>query len=161
MIQPPSLSQLNDIAPPAEASWWPPTWWSIGVVVLVVLVAFSISLWLIRHKLKAKARRQAYKQLQRLTPATTEQVTLLLKRVALAYYPKHSVANLHGKPWLTFLLSAMNSKAEQHFYTELQQYDINSELYGQATSPFCHLYKAIGEHWLQLDLSKMPGEIDV
>ena len=161
MIQQASLSQLNDIVPPADASWWPPTWWSLGSVLLFIAIVAFISYWLVQRRLKARARREAYKQLKILAPATTEQVTLLLKQVALAYYPQQRVSNLHGQQWLTFLLSGMSEKSQQHFNAELQQYDINRELYGQASNAFCELYKAVGCQWLQLDLSKMPGEHNV
>lgn len=161
MIQQASLSQLNDIVPPADASWWPPTWWSLGAALLFIAIVASISYWLVQRRLRARARREAYKQLQALTPATTEQITRLLKRVALAYYPQQTVSNLHGQQWIAFLLSGMSEKSQQHFNAELQQYDINSQLYGQASNTFCELYKAVGCQWLQLELSKMPGERNV
>ena len=137
MIQQASLSQLNDIVPPADASWWPPTWWSLGTALLFIVIVAFISYWLVQRRFKARARREAYKQLKGLVPATTEQVTLLLKQVALAYYPQQRVSNLHGQQWLTFLLSGMSEKSQQHFNAELQQYDINSELYGQASRVTC------------------------
>jgi hypothetical protein len=102
---PGSLDRLHDIAVPPPIPWWPPApgWYAVGGVGLVLVgVAGSAagSRWW-----RNRYRRAALKELRRLprggnlVPALAE----LLKRTALAAFPRDRVASLTGERWLRFL----------------------------------------------------------
>lgn len=102
---PGSLDRLHDIAVPPPVSWWPlaPGWWvivGIGLVLLAVGVVAAISRW---HR--NRYRREALRELGELSPAAESLAVVaeLVKRVALAAYPRDQVASLTGEPWLAFL----------------------------------------------------------
>jgi hypothetical protein len=96
-----ALQQLRDIHLPPPISGWPlaPGWYVLIVSVLLVIV--GIIFWFYKQRIKARAKRHA---LRLLTHTTTHAaISALLKRVALAYYPRARVANLHGEAWIKFL----------------------------------------------------------
>jgi hypothetical protein len=107
-----TLAALRDIHLPAPIGLWPvaPGW--IVLVMLVVVLLFS-SVWFIwrfyRYRLGVRIalrllntyEKQAIDKRQ--SHASVVQATILLKRVALHYYPRVAVASLHGDDWITFL----------------------------------------------------------
>lgn len=102
MIQDPaSLDRLRDIAQLEPVSWWPlaPGWWvllSAMTVAAFVLGVYSFRRW------KANAyRRSALAALQSAT--TVAEIDQLLKRTALAAFPRARVAPLYGKAWCDWL----------------------------------------------------------
>jgi hypothetical protein len=104
---PTSLQNLNDIILPAAVSWWPlaPGWYVLAALLLVVLLV-----WLyrsIRRYRFNRYRRQALielNQLKQLQPvAAVKGLPELLKRTALAVFPRQQVASLSGKEWSDFL----------------------------------------------------------
>lgn len=113
-----TLRTLADIATPAPVSWMPQTWgWA-----LLTAVAFGAVLWGCwqwRNHLRAnRYRRVATKRLTELeqlvadpnnTQQVLEEVSVLLKRVALAAWPRERVATLHGGKWVQFLQASDNS----------------------------------------------------
>lgn len=101
-MQQPSLEQLNDIVEPGQAGWWPPSWLTIAVVAVVLAGVLVLATVLFRRWQKSKVRKAAMKQLLQHKDANTEQITVLLKRAALAYYPRELVATKHSRTWLVF-----------------------------------------------------------
>ncbi len=102
---PGSLDRLHDIVTPPPVPWWPqaPGWYVVGTVALVLL---GVAAWAAAARWQRnRYRREALTELGRLprdgdlVPALAE----LLKRVALAAFPRDRVAALTGKPWLRFL----------------------------------------------------------
>ena len=109
---PASLSNLSDIVEPASITWWPP---APGLVLLGILIllwtSFIVLLWW-RHRQHNAYRRAALQELvaieERLHYPQTRtegirQLSVLLKRVALAAYPRTAVASLTGDRWSAFL----------------------------------------------------------
>ena len=111
---PPELSQLRDIHLPDPISWWPlaPGWY----LLLLIILIFVTILFLIvgRYYRNGRAKRQALhlldqylKDYQRAPDLSTSifstNIAELLKRVALAYYPRSQVASLQGDAWIQFL----------------------------------------------------------
>lgn len=96
-----ALQQLRDIHLPPPISGWPlaPGWYVLFVSVLLFI--FGVIVLFYKHRIKTRAKRHA---LRLLTHTTTHAaISTLLKRVALAYYPRARVANLHGEAWIMFL----------------------------------------------------------
>ncbi|QDX80299.1 hypothetical protein B9N43_02875 [Denitratisoma sp. DHT3] len=103
------LSGLQDIALPTPPSWLPPQgpgWWLLGLLLLAALVwgAWRFRQWRRRNRY----RREALAQLEHLAPGleTTEalaEFSALLKRTALAVFPREAVAPLSGNSWRDFL----------------------------------------------------------
>ena len=96
-----SLSDLRDIALPAEPGLWPPApgMW------LLLSILFSILLVLCWSLLERR-KRNAYRRAGILLLGGVEtlyDLSVLLKRVALAVFPRAEVAPLHGPDWVRFL----------------------------------------------------------
>jgi hypothetical protein len=107
---PDSLEQLRDIHLPAPVSWWPPApgWWVVG---LLILSAIAAGVWWYRNP-SVRAYRVARKELVHLREqhqASQDDVTLvkelsvLLRRYALAVFGRQRVASLIGNAWMMFL----------------------------------------------------------
>lgn len=107
-----TLQSLRDIHLPAPISIWPlaPGWYIlIALITSAVLVLFYLYY---RKCLYARAKKQALKKLQHLHSLYQQghdaqlliaQASILLRRVALAYFPRQQIAGLHGTRWLQFL----------------------------------------------------------
>jgi len=107
-----NLSDLRDIVEPATVGWWP---LAPGMVLLIMLLMLWMGtaciLWWWRWQQNAY-RREAVGELaaikdrirseQNRTQGLRE-LSSLLKRVALAAYPRAKVAALYGKDWIDFL----------------------------------------------------------
>lgn len=96
-----SLSDLQDIVLPAAPPAWPPAtgFW----VFLILLVVLLFSFWRWRREMR---QRNAYRKagLALLADArTVHEVSVTLKRVALAAWPREAVASLHDTEWAGFL----------------------------------------------------------
>ena len=108
----PTLQQLRDIhLPPPISGWpWAPGWWILmGVIVITIA---CLGYFLRRRFLQNKAKnaalaalwlcRRAYEVDHDGTKASAD-ISILLKRVALAYFPRDRVAYLQGDAWVNFL----------------------------------------------------------
>lgn len=110
----PSLAQLADVAQPPPPPWTPQT---VGWEVLAVLLA-GVALWLasraLRRYWRNRYRRDALAELKRLelqwkkdergTPVLVA-LPVLLKRCALAAWPRAQVAGLNGEAWARFIVA--------------------------------------------------------
>jgi hypothetical protein len=120
---PSSLDNLFDIVVPPEVSWWPPApgWYVIGGLVIAVAVWAAWRGW---ERWRAAAyRRAAIAELRRLErraadgsqhDAALREVPALVKRTALAAYPRETVASLSGPDWLRFLDRTGHTDAFTH-----------------------------------------------
>jgi len=94
------LDNLHGFYQPPSPAWTPQT---IGWYVLFTIAALFL-LWMIVHLVRrwfaGRYRREALRELALVPP---EQFSALLKRTALAAWPRNKVASLSGEPWLTFL----------------------------------------------------------
>lgn len=101
---PGSLERLHDIATAPPVSWWPlaPGWYIVAAVG-AILLGIGISVAIVRWR-RDGYRREALRELEPLIPSKNlAAIAELLKRVALAAYPREQVASLTGGPWLAFL----------------------------------------------------------
>ena len=103
--------QLRDIHLPGAPDFWPPAlgWW------LLFSIIFFVSFWAL---LKTKKYKQSKKQHQVLFNRVTEledqlrkdlsnetlaEFNILLRQLAVTYYPRAEIASLTGGDWLHFL----------------------------------------------------------
>jgi hypothetical protein len=96
-----SLDNLRDIVIPQAPSIWPfSTGLWLSLIVVTAILAYIALRWYSAHK------RNAYRRagLNLLAEArTVHDVSVILKRVALAAYPRELVASVYGDQWQTFL----------------------------------------------------------
>ena len=110
-MNPDPLTQLRDYHLPDPVSWWPPApgWWLLALLLLLALAAV---LRLLRRRRRLAPRRSAQRELQALKnahstdgddTALVQGLSRLLRRFALARFPRKQVAGLTGEAWLRFL----------------------------------------------------------
>ena len=104
--------KLRDIHLPDPVGMWPvaPGWYVIALT-LLLLIGYLIYFVYLRHR-RGRAKYQALMMLveyERQFAAGSEasvisaKISELLRRVALVYYPRASVAGLNGQSWIDFL----------------------------------------------------------
>ncbi len=109
-----ALAQLKDIHLPNPIGWWPlaPGWWFIIIMVVLLMIWLSWQSW--RWWQAMKPKNQALKILKQIEQKSKEnvpvsdicaQISQLLRRVALTYYPVDEVAGLQNDAWIAFLNS--------------------------------------------------------
>ena len=104
----PGLDQLNDIVIPAAPPFWPIAG-GAWAVLLIGLYLLAIAVLYRRKKQQDNAYRTV--GLSMLKKATTVyDVSILLKRVALATFPREQVASLYGEKWFEFLQATSKKK---------------------------------------------------
>lgn len=119
------LAQLRDIHLPAPIGFWPfaPGVYVLGVLFILLLLG-SIFL-LMRYIRAGHNKRQALRVLKSYhqdylknanSQTSAAQISELLKRVALVYYPREQVASLQGDAWIDFL----NQTARQVDFTKVR-----------------------------------------
>lgn len=106
---PGSLTLLHDIVLPDAVSWWPPAEGWYVVTILLLLATATGAWWGWQRWQTRRYRRQALEELRALRQAsddpgaTASNILILLKRTALAAYPRAQVAQLNGEQWWAFL----------------------------------------------------------
>ncbi|MBK1654810.1 DUF4381 domain-containing protein [Allochromatium vinosum] len=106
------LADLRDWHLPDPVSWWPlaPGWWLVAVLVLAgLLVVVRLG---VRRRRRTSLQRAARRELERLGRELAvhgdrrrylAELSRLLRRLALARYPRDQIAGLTGDDWLAFL----------------------------------------------------------
>lgn len=108
---PGSLANLRDLALPAPVPWWPlgPGWW---ILAAGLAATCTVAAWRIWRRFEANAyRRDAQRQLDGIArrveagmlDCAAGDLAAVLKRAALAAFPREQVASLTGAAWLSFL----------------------------------------------------------
>jgi hypothetical protein len=98
-----SLSNLHDLVLPEPVSWSPlaPGWYVLGAVVVSAAVLLIVKV--LRSYQSNRYRRIARQELHNMQAPTPAALAELVKRTALAAYPRELVAGLSGAAWLQFL----------------------------------------------------------
>lgn len=108
---PDPLQGLRDVHLPDPISWWPPAfgWW---MIMGLLIIGGSLIFWAWSHHRRNRLRRLALAQLQEVKQQYSAhaddhwaitQLSHLVRRVALATFPRSQVAGLSGQSWLQFL----------------------------------------------------------
>src|SRR5689334_20480789 len=90
---PGSLDRLHDIVMPPPAPWWPPApaWYVLGCLLLIFSVGMiwnAMALWRRNRYRRAGLAELATLQSRASQPATVRLLAELVKRVALAAFPR-------------------------------------------------------------------------
>ncbi len=113
---------LRDIHLPEPVSWWPlaPGWW---ILLGALLIAFAAGWWLYKRWRQRRILRELDTKLETIKQdyqqhhdgaKTVSQLSVLLRRACISFFPRKDVASLTGKDWLAFLDRISNS----HDYSE-------------------------------------------
>ncbi|MBY0377411.1 MAG: DUF4381 domain-containing protein [Gammaproteobacteria bacterium] len=105
------LAQLRDIHTPNTLSWWPlaPGWFAVALFALILIVWFVYGYK--KHRQKVQRRQSLLQHLHRLQhnlieehyPLVYQDLSTLLRRIALLTHDRVEVAHLTGEEWLNFL----------------------------------------------------------
>ncbi len=113
-----ALNQLRDIHMPEPVSWWPMAIGWYLLIAFILIITGLVSYKLYRRYMNHRAKHQALRLLadyrrdyekEKNSQLISARLSELLRRVALAYYPRARVAALTGDEWIDFL----NSSAKQ------------------------------------------------
>lgn len=128
-----ALRGLADIALPPDVSMLPQTWaWAVLAALVVLAIAFALWRWL-HYRAINRYRREALGEIRLIeerlgAPQTRGEalaaVPVILKRTALAAWPRETVANLNGRGWTQFLDAhsggKLLSQTSAHFFEEAE-----------------------------------------
>ena len=96
-----SLDKLRDIVVPEPPPLWPPAP-EVWMLLVLVIAAGAILVYQRRRKRQANAYRRVGLSLLH-QAGTVHEISVILKRVALAAFPREQVASLYGDEWAAFL----------------------------------------------------------
>ena len=101
------VAGLIDIPLPPPVSLWPATW-PARIAIIALLAAAVVGTWqFLRHRRANRYRREALAELTQIAQMAPQQIaaqlSLLVRRTALAAFPREQIAPLAGESWLAFL----------------------------------------------------------
>lgn len=100
--------ELRDIHLPDASLWWPPApgWWLLLVLVVALLLVMPVLYRWVRHKTLKKRSITAFSQIKQQYQAHADQrrliadLSILLRRIVMAYRGRAQVAGLTGHDWI-------------------------------------------------------------
>ncbi len=103
--------QLRDIHLPSTPAFWPlaPGWWVVAGLLVLLITGAALIAWR-RYRVWARERgtlltlaelEGAFRQDR--APEKLARISVLLRQIALARFPRRQVASLTGQAWLGFL----------------------------------------------------------
>ncbi|NEJ82842.1 DUF4381 domain-containing protein [Rhizobium leguminosarum bv. viciae] len=154
-----ALHSLHDIATPEPVSWMPQTWgWGVLAGALLVMLALTGIRWILRYRANAY-RREALALLnvvdeQLRNPATRCDGILelgeILKRTALAAWPRREVASLSGDGWVRFLDAHDQDGAGRALERLLDDFEYHrAEIVADLPSNVCSDLVAAARDWIE------------
>ncbi|KQY57982.1 hypothetical protein ASD52_22040 [Ensifer sp. Root142] len=155
-----ALRGLADIALPPPVSMLPQTWaWAVLAGLVLLAIAFALRRWY-RHRELNRYRREALGELrqieQRIRAAQTRGDALaalpaLIKRTALAVWPRETIANLSGKGWIGFLDAHSGGPVfpttAAHFFEEAEYR--GPAVLASVTEAEAKAHVAAARHWIE------------
>lgn len=117
---PASLSNLAPIVIPDPPPVWPPGPGGFMIVSILLLMLLLSVFFLLKRWKQNRYRRLARALIK--DSVTTHELSILLKRVALAAYPREHVASLYGEQWIVFLnMSCPKTQFHPRFLEDMDQ----------------------------------------
>jgi len=113
------LENLRDIHLPDTISAWPPApgWWILALLLISLLIWLGWKIWnkyqqkqLLRLSLANVIKLESDYQQHQDPQLLVRQYSSLLRRVALARFPRQQVASITGSRWLEFLDNSSDTK---------------------------------------------------
>ena len=112
-----ALSDLRDIHLPGAVTLWPlaPGWW----LILGGLLALALGVHLVLRARRRSLKRAAVRELDGIEASFRNSgdvarlalsLATLLRRVAIARFPRRDVASLHGRDWSRFLVATSGDR---------------------------------------------------
>lgn len=111
------LEQLKDIHLPDTPSYLPLSWLGIVFSIVLTLLVASLLFYAYRVFKRTRASKAALVKIRELKSIKTvkaehiAQISIILRQVSLAYFPRKQVAGLTGIAWLNFLNNSGNTTA--------------------------------------------------
>ena len=107
----PQALQLRDIHLPPPPAFWPPApgWWALGALLILLLAGAAFLAW--RRRRRQGRERRVLRRLDELdagfradrSPEALARISMLMRQLALARFPRERVSPLTGRDWLRFL----------------------------------------------------------
>ena len=121
---------------PAAPSFWPPAsgFWILVALILMLLITAT---WCITQSRRRNAYRRAGLTLLE-SANTVYDINVVLKRVALAVFPREQVAHLHGKEWTQFMQSTCLGNQFETFGLANDDSPANDAMRNSARTWICH-----------------------
>lgn len=153
MTSNPALQQLKDIhLPPAIAMWPTAPGWIMLYIIIIALLGYAVY-----GRYQTRKRRQIIKyalqqlsQLQTLSHHNPDNINIaaeistLIRRTALYYFPRDAIAGLSGQDWLKFL----NDSVQTTQFTEASGQLLIDAPYRQNHQTDMAPLFGITHHWL-------------
>ena len=115
------LAALKDIHLPPTPSWWPPApgWWLVALLLLAA-ISYGLIKWRQRQQrlrpIKLALAELAQLDLNTENPEERHQVlqelSALIRRFCIVFFPQKPVAGLCGQAWLDFLIQEAPAKSQ-------------------------------------------------
>ena len=113
------LAALKDIHLPPDPGWWPPApgWWLVTLLLLSI-ISFGFYKWR-QRQLRLRPIRLALLELARLDlkaedheqrRMVLQELSALVRRFCIVFFPQEPVAGLCGQEWLDFLKKEASNK---------------------------------------------------
>ncbi len=105
----PTLLDLKDIHEPEAIGWWPPAigWWILAVLIPLLII---LLVWFYKRLTRKTALKTAKKMLAKIKQDAArdnlqklDELSVLVRRVAISVSPRAKAAGLTGRQWLEFL----------------------------------------------------------
>ncbi len=152
-MEPVQLS-LRDVHLPESIGWWPPAvgWWLLAIAILLICIC---CIWLYKHVTRKTAVKTARNMLSFVQQNVAlndqeklEQVSAVMRRVAMSVSPRNETAGLVGLNWLEYLDSTVKGNP---FTSGAGRYLANTH-YQQFSSSDLDINAVIGvcEDWLEV-----------
>ena len=161
----PALKNLKDIHLPPAVGYWPfaPGWFALLLFITLVIL-YIFYRWYERYCLHYSAR-HALKKLKLLKPLlllnpqdinVAAEVSTLIRRTALSYYDRETIAGLAGEDWIQFLntctrIQCFTDKSVKHLLTDVPYRKSQSEDLTPLISST--------EHWLSTLISTTKQKV--
>ena len=145
------LALMHDLVVPDPVPWLPqtPGWWIVlgWLVAVAILAAWQI----VRRRRRNRYRRDALAELRTIvsqpdidSAQAAQRIAAVLKRTALAAYPRSDVASLYGADWARFLTESAGNDAQIANAAE----DLAAAAYRPGADP--HKLSRPARRWIRL-----------